>query len=352
MRPSAASACPDLPALARGQRVRLHHGHVTLPDGHEVGVTVGGMGVPLVFLHGIGLSRRTYVRVLNRLPQLGFLVVALDAADHGETGGLPRGQATFGQRVDLTLRALDALGISRAVFVGHSMGGRMAAELAGRDPARSIALVLVDAALGSTFDDSRGRIDRPWLVARALAEAVYDSSRDRTEVGADDRKHYRRVMTGSMRSTVLRPWRFRAAAQAVATARPSGEVLEQLRQSRVPTVVVHGGRDLIVPLSSAQDVVDRTGASMVVLPEAYHSWLLPNPYSFTSVMADLVRNEVGLAVRRELSAHGVAEPVSPLQTMDALLGPDAAVRRMLQPVEPLGPARPPLGVTLHAVRRA
>ena len=86
---------------------------MTLDDGHRVGVTVGGQGVPLVFLHGIALSGRAYVRLLSRLAGMGFLVVALDAAGHGVTPNLPRNAADLSHRVDLTLRALDALGLRR-----------------------------------------------------------------------------------------------------------------------------------------------------------------------------------------------------------------------------------------------
>ena len=109
---------------------------MTLDDGHRVGVTVGGQGVPLVFLHGIALSGRAYVRLLSRLAGMGFLVVALDAAGHGVTPNLPRNAADLSDRVDLTLRALDALGVRRAVFMGHSMGGRMVIQLAAVAPER------------------------------------------------------------------------------------------------------------------------------------------------------------------------------------------------------------------------
>lgn len=59
-------------------RVRLSHHVIRLDDGHQVGVSVGGRGVPLVFLHGLGLSRRAYLRLLSRVAALGFLVVAVD----------------------------------------------------------------------------------------------------------------------------------------------------------------------------------------------------------------------------------------------------------------------------------
>ena len=103
---------------------------MTLDDGHKVGVTVGGQGVPLVFLHGIALSGRAYVRLLSRLAGMGFLVVALDAAGHGVTPNLPRNAGDLSHRVDLALRTLDALGVREAVFMGHSMGGRMIIQLA------------------------------------------------------------------------------------------------------------------------------------------------------------------------------------------------------------------------------
>ena len=56
--------------------------------------------------------------------------------------------------MDLTLRALDALGVDRAVFLGHSMGGRMIVDLASRAPQRVLAAVLLNAAAGAPFDAS------------------------------------------------------------------------------------------------------------------------------------------------------------------------------------------------------
>jgi pimeloyl-ACP methyl ester carboxylesterase len=57
----------------------LRHHVIKLADGHLVGVSLAGGGVPLVFLHGIALNTKIYARMLRDLPQLGFLVVAIDA---------------------------------------------------------------------------------------------------------------------------------------------------------------------------------------------------------------------------------------------------------------------------------
>jgi pimeloyl-ACP methyl ester carboxylesterase len=78
----------------KDRRIRLTHHLLTLEDGHEVGVSVGGRGVPLVFMHGLALSRRAYLRMLSRIAGLGFLIIAIDAAGHGDTRNLPRMRAS------------------------------------------------------------------------------------------------------------------------------------------------------------------------------------------------------------------------------------------------------------------
>lgn len=170
-----------------------------------VGVSVGGHGVPLVFLHGLGLSGRAYVRLLSRLAGMGFLVVALDAAGHGGTPKLPRSAADLTHRVDLTVRTLDALGIEKAVFLGHSMGRRMITQLAAFAPQRVLAAVLLDAAAGTPFDDTiREPVRSPRRAVRALLGAAYDAHGDPLQLPAPERNRYLRMMTSALYSP-LRP---------------------------------------------------------------------------------------------------------------------------------------------------
>src|ERR1700758_2177320 len=158
------------------RRIRLTHHLLELDDGHEVGVSVGGQGVPLVFLHGLGLNRRAYLRMLSRAAGLGFLVIAIDAAGHGDTHNLPRNAGDLADRVDLTLRTLDALGIQQAVFAGHSMGGRMVIQLAAAAPDRVLAAVLFDAAAGAALDEVIPILPRsPRKAMRTILGAAYDT---------------------------------------------------------------------------------------------------------------------------------------------------------------------------------
>src|SRR3954462_205317 len=99
---------------------RLARHLITLDNGHEVGVAVCGRGVPLVVVHGFSAEGILYAQTLSRLVGLGFKVIAIDAAGHGGTLGLPTGAGTFSNYTELLGRVLDHLGIEKAVLAGHS----------------------------------------------------------------------------------------------------------------------------------------------------------------------------------------------------------------------------------------
>lgn len=284
----------SVPARAR---VALAHYNLALSDGHKVGLTIGGAGIPLVFLHGIGLDRRSYLRILNRLPQLGFMVVAIDAAGHGETAALRPGQDTFAERVLLTRRVLDELGIRRAVLLGHSMGGRTAAELAALDPDRALAVVLVNAALGAGFDAARAGIGSLGHSALTLGTTLIDTTLDSLMMPLTDRLRLGLMFSQVVMRTMVQPHRLISAAFAIARADLSDLALDTLRETGVPVAVVHGERDMVVPLASGLDAAERAEAvAVVTLPEAYHSWLLASPWTMVDIMGDLAANELAHAL--------------------------------------------------------
>jgi pimeloyl-ACP methyl ester carboxylesterase len=300
-----------------------------LDDGHKVGVTVGGQGVPLVFLHGIALSGRAYVRLLSRLAGMGFLVVALDAAGHGVTPNLPRNAANLSDRVDLTLRALDALGIREAVFMGHSMGGRMTVQLAAVAPERVLAAVLMNAAAGSPFDEAVVTpVRSPRWAAQALVNAAYDAPGDPGRLPGIERRRYMRQMAGALARNVRMPLGLPGAVRAIIASGDYTPMLEAMREHGVPTIVVHGEHDLVVPFSSALDMAERTDGALYRVPDAYHSWMLANPRHGADMVRQLLAAELGDALRDSARAHGIMgvpggwqtllTPDSPLQSLEAI----------------------------------
>jgi pimeloyl-ACP methyl ester carboxylesterase len=291
-----------LPRLARHQ--------ITLDDGHTVGVAICGRGVPLVVAHGFSAEGILYAQTLSRLVDLGFKVIAVDAAGHGGTLGLPTGAQSLASYAELLGRVLDHLGIKRAVLAGHSMGGRLVTELAAAQPDRVIALVLLDAIVGDTWD----RIVNvyrffPLLMVGTAGMLVADTV---TTVPwfRDPRQAMKlgRLVAPTIRGHVRRPWRMLAPAASILRSRGSRRMLESLREHKVPVFVVHGGWDVAVPMQTAKDAARRARGDLVVVEHGSHSWLLKDPETLPAILHALMRGRLGTAVLKAQLDEGI-DPV-------------------------------------------
>jgi len=107
---------------------------------HEFGP---GAGRTIVALHGVTGLAQVFRRLADRLPD--FRLVAPDLRGHGASGKEPPWDLSIHLR-DLR-ETLDAMGISRAPFIGYSFGGRLAVEMLAADRSRIEKLVLLDPAL-------------------------------------------------------------------------------------------------------------------------------------------------------------------------------------------------------------
>src|SRR5918998_1246787 len=92
----------------------------------------GGVGEPLVLIHGVGHTWRGWKPMLPLLER-DFDVLAVDLPGFGRSASLPAGtEPTPEALADAVERAMDAAGFGRAVLCGNSLGGWIALELARR----------------------------------------------------------------------------------------------------------------------------------------------------------------------------------------------------------------------------
>jgi pimeloyl-ACP methyl ester carboxylesterase len=182
--------------------------------------------------------------------------------------------------VDAALSALDAHGVVRAVVVGHSLGGAIAALLAAEHPERVAALVL---AAPSANCASLNRLDQllaapvigPLVSAAGLAAAGAalrtPTLRHRVAAGTGLDQDY---LAGAA-NVLLRPtsWiAFSAEQRWLIRELPALE--RRLGAISAPTTIVTGSADRIVTPSSARELAAQIGgAGVVQLPGATH--LLP-----------------------------------------------------------------------------
>lgn len=227
--------------------------HVTV-DGRRVRHRVDGDGPPVVLLHGIGRSLRDFTEQHELLAR-GFRVHSVDLPGYG--GSLPMAQpCTLPALGRFVGHYLDALGVDEpAHLVGNSLGGAVAMRFAATEPARVASLALVNSA---GFGQEVAFVLRALTLRpfgrlllrpnRSLARRVERSLFHDPAFATEERIAYAlevarqpyaaRVMLETCRSLGtfrgVRPqWR--------------EELLAEVARLDVPTLIVWGDRDLILP---------------------------------------------------------------------------------------------------------
>jgi pimeloyl-ACP methyl ester carboxylesterase len=271
--------------------------HITL-HGHRVAYRQAGEGPVIVLVHGITSSSETWERVIPPLAKR-FTVLAPDLLGHGRSAK-PRGDYSLGAYASGVRDLLVALGHEQATFVGHSLGGGVAMQLAYQFPERCERLVLVDSGgLGrevslllraATLPGSEFVL--PALTHPKLLEAgrAVDGFLARfglsvnTDIGEMARGH----ATLSDRE---------ARSAFVHTLRtiidPGGQRVNATDRlylaEHVPFLLIWGGRDPIIPLAHGEAAHAQVpGSDLVVFPDAGHFPQLDDPALFVDVLTEFI----------------------------------------------------------------
>lgn len=314
-----------LPRLARHQ--------ISLADGHKVGVSVCGRGVPIVLIHGFTAEGMLYAQTLSRIVAAGFKVVAIDSANHGSTQGLPTGGGDFEEYAKLLGRVVDELGIRKAVFAGHSMGGRLVTELAAREPDRALAVILLDAIVGEPWDRivALSRFN-PLLLAGIGAVLMVDSMSTVPFV-RDPRQaaKFGHLAAPTFLHHARHPTHLAGPGISILRSRSSKWMLEKLGREGVPVVAIHGDRDIVVPLSTARSAAKLAGGMVVVVEGGTHSWLLKDPETLPAILRQMFDHPDSRAARdRDFAELGLA-PDASIDEIEAAFYDDDAVVLDLTP---------------------
>lgn len=335
------------PEMVSATLPRLARHTIALADGHRVSVSVCGRGVPIVLIHGYSAEGMLYAQTLSRIVTAGFKVVAIDVANHGGTQGLPTGGANFEEYTKLLGRVVDELGINKAVFAGHSMGGRLVTELAAREPDRALAVILLDAIVGEPWDRivAVSRVN-PFLLAGVGGILLADSVSTVPFV-RDPRQavKFGRLVAPMMVSHAKNPLHLLGPGVSILRSRSSKWMLEKLRREGVPVVAIHGDRDIVVPLATARSAAKLSGGMVVVVEGGRHSWLLKDPETLPAILREMFDQPASKKARaRDFAEMGLAPDASLDEIEAAFYEPDAPILALtpeidLAAIQP-GPRRP------------
>ena len=220
---------------------------------------VAGKGRPMVLLHADGDNRLDWRWVLARLAT-HHRVYAPDLPGFGGTTVPPDCSPEFFE--GFVHEFLDALNLGASILVGSSLGGLAALRLAMHAPDRVWALCLVSSAgLGSEVSVALRQMTVPGVGEAAIWWG-------QTGIGASQRLLLRLPLLFANPGCVPQPWlieQYRLAqlsgfldttlAALRAQVEPKGQkqvLLNDLPRLSVPTLVLWGDRDLVVPVSQAR----------------------------------------------------------------------------------------------------
>jgi len=261
-----------------------------------------GTGPPVVLLHGLLGSHHSWAPLVSVL-SAEHRVVAIDLIGHGGSAK-PRGDYSLGAQAATLRDLLDHLGLDRVTLVGHSLGGGIALQFAYLFPDRMQRLVLVSSGgLGRQLTPllraatlpgaewvlpllaSRRTLDPVETIGRGLGHVL---DRVGVRAGADLTEAWRGF------TSLGDPDNRRAfLASSRAVIDPGGQtVTARGRLSRlaaIPTLLVWGGRDRIIPVRHALRAAEEIpGSRLEIFEHAGHFPHLDDPDRFLRVLRDFI----------------------------------------------------------------
>jgi non-heme chloroperoxidase len=264
---------------------------ITTKDGTEIYYKDWGKGPVVTFSHGWPLSSDAWDGQMLFLVHNGFRVVAHDRRGHGRSSQASSGNDMDGYADDLAA-VIEALDLKDAILVGHSTGGGEVVRYIGRHGTKRVAKAVLIAAVPPIMLKSAANPE-------GLPKEVFDSMRsslmkDRSQFYKDLATQFyganrpgAKVSQGILDQFWL--WSMQAGlknAYESIKAFSETDFTEDLKKIDVPTLVMHGEDDQIVPVKDSAVKTARLirGAKEIYYPGA--------PHGLTATLQDQVNADL------------------------------------------------------------
>ena len=248
-----------------------------------------GEGEPVLLIMGLGYPSAMWYRTRPLLAAL-YRTIALDNRGVGRSD-MPPGPYPIALMASDAAAVLDASGLESAHVFGTSMGGMIAQEFALQYPKRVRSLILGCTAAGgpqavraepevTQLLMSRGNLT-PEEAAEATVPFIYDSATSREPIDED---------LAMRKDWFPRPEAYLAQLQGIL----SWEAYSRLTQISVPTLVIHGESDRLVPAGNGKLIAERiAGAKLVMLPQASHIFTTDQPEAAHHAILEFLAAQTG-----------------------------------------------------------
>jgi non-heme chloroperoxidase len=269
---------------------------ITVKDGTTIYYKDWGNGPVVVFSHGWPLSSDAWDGQMLFLAQNGFRAVAHDRRGHGRSSQASSGNDMNGYADDLAA-VLETLDLNEVTLVGHSTGGGEVARYIGRHGTKRVAAAVLIAAVAPIMVKSAANPEGlPMEVFDGLRSSLY---KDRSQFYKDFAVMFyganrpgAKVSQGIMDQFWL--WSMQAGlknAYECIKAFSETDFTEDLKKFDVPTLVMHGEDDQIVPVKDSAKKSARLikGAKEIYFPGRPHGLTATNQDEVNAALLEFLR---------------------------------------------------------------
>ncbi len=256
---------------------------VTLPDGTRLVYVERGdpNGTPVVLLHGYTDSRHSYDRVLPQLPS-SLRVFAVTQRGHGGSDK-PVGSYASDVFARDVAAFLDAVGVERAVIVGHSMGSTVAMRFAVEYPQRTRALVLEGAFMPRFANDEVARFLGEVSTLKDPIDPAFVRDFQQSTLAQPVPVEFFETIVGEALKVPAHVWK--AALEPYRTT----DFSAALAKIDVPTLIVWGDRDAFTGRAEQDALIQAiAGSRLMIYSGAGHSPHWEEPQRFADEIAAFV----------------------------------------------------------------
>jgi len=240
---------------------------------------------PILFIHGLGSASDRWMMIPETLSS-HFHSIAMDLPGFGKSDKPATLDYTIDQFRDMILSFLKEISIdSKITLIGHSLGGYIASEIAIQNPNQVKNLILID---------SSGMLTKPTPILEEYLSAAMNPTKNNVrkafeKMVADPQRIPDQLVDGFIKRIQMpnAKYSFQATLENSATTQIGLDRMQKI--SNLPTLIIWGLHDKVIPLSHSKFFKENIEGSMLeIVDDAGHAPFAEKPKEVTEILKNFL----------------------------------------------------------------